>query len=598
MRVVRADNKSITFDVTLRYWYDLGGRRTKVFNGTDTLRYSYGTDGNLAKIRVDWMGAGLPADSFLFTWDSLGRRDRVQYTNGTDVTFGYDRDGRLRMVCSKHPGGHTGVLDYLEQRLRYDQVNGDGLVVDMRRRQGMSEASTCGANTGNQPELYTASQYDGRHQLLTRSGQQAETYQYDASANLTASTVGVTQATFTPGATTNRLLSGVINSIPYTYFYDSLGNRVKDSTTNPLSGKRKFFYNAIGQLVGDSAFWDNGAGFQWMGSLNVFRYNAVGRRVKVSNNPSYYVAFDGPNVVRLRGGGRAWRYVHGPGVDDPLVAIDSVTGSWTKYYYLTDGRGRQLAFTDSQGYDYQSSLAYTQNGGNHAGGITNSNGYANARSETPEAPKLSSYRHRYYDQQSGRWTQEDPIGIGGGVNLYAYAGNNPATFTDPFGLKVCLRSSAKDPNVARREIARLKRGLERHTETTFDLDEGNCVTNVQPTGAGFNEIGARFYEISGNPDFTVTAQLGPCCSYMTGTRSLTVNFDVWEYMPYRSSRKGGCPITPNQHRTSATSTVWHEVGHIYEHLATGGTSDDSGNWGMHYENLWNRQNGRPERCGY
>ncbi|MGH2610065.1 MAG: RHS repeat-associated core domain-containing protein, partial [Tepidiformaceae bacterium] len=47
------------------------------------------------------------------------------------------------------------------------------------------------------------------------------------------------------------------------------------------------------------------------------------------------------------------------------------------------------------------------------------------------------YRNRYYDQTTGRWTQEDPIGIAGGVNLYQYAGNNPATFTDPFGLQGC-----------------------------------------------------------------------------------------------------------------------------------------------------------------
>jgi uncharacterized protein RhaS with RHS repeats len=50
---------------------------------------------------------------------------------------------------------------------------------------------------------------------------------------------------------------------------------------------------------------------------------------------------------------------------------------------------------------------------------------------------LSFYRNRYYDQTTGRWTQEDPIGIAGGVNLYQYVGNNPATFTDPFGLQGC-----------------------------------------------------------------------------------------------------------------------------------------------------------------
>lgn len=40
----------------------------------------------------------------------------------------------------------------------------------------------------------------------------------------------------------------------------------------------------------------------------------------------------------------------------------------------------------------------------------------------------------WYDPLTGRFLTQDPIGLAGGVNLYAYAGNNPIAFSDPFGL--------------------------------------------------------------------------------------------------------------------------------------------------------------------
>ena len=52
----------------------------------------------------------------------------------------------------------------------------------------------------------------------------------------------------------------------------------------------------------------------------------------------------------------------------------------------------------------------------------------------------SYYRARYYDQATGRFLSEDPIGFGGGADFYNYALSEPTSFSDPTGLlSVCMR---------------------------------------------------------------------------------------------------------------------------------------------------------------
>src|SRR5690606_17463226 len=70
------------------------------------------------------------------------------------------------------------------------------------------------------------------------------------------------------------------------------------------------------------------------------------------------------------------------------------------------------------------------------------------REQDTGARGLVYLRNRYYDPYTGRFTQEDPIGFAGGINLYAYAGNNPASYTDPFGL-----CPDEDPECAALEAA-------------------------------------------------------------------------------------------------------------------------------------------------
>ena len=50
------------------------------------------------------------------------------------------------------------------------------------------------------------------------------------------------------------------------------------------------------------------------------------------------------------------------------------------------------------------------------------------------ASGLSLAVFRAYDPNLGRWISRDPIGEKGGLNVYAYVGNQPTRFIDPYGL--------------------------------------------------------------------------------------------------------------------------------------------------------------------
>jgi RHS repeat-associated protein len=51
-------------------------------------------------------------------------------------------------------------------------------------------------------------------------------------------------------------------------------------------------------------------------------------------------------------------------------------------------------------------------------------------------------RNRYYNPQTGQFTQMDPIGIAGGLNAYGFAAGDPVSYSDPYGLCSTLINTA------------------------------------------------------------------------------------------------------------------------------------------------------------
>ncbi|HST63054.1 MAG TPA: RHS repeat-associated core domain-containing protein, partial [Longimicrobium sp.] len=75
---------------------------------------------------------------------------------------------------------------------------------------------------------------------------------------------------------------------------------------------------------------------------------------------------------------------------------------------------------------------------------------------------LNYRRNRYYDPATGRFTQEDPIGLAGGVNVYGFADGDPVSYSDPYGLCAKDKNGREDPNC--RAIIRFLRAVAREAD--------------------------------------------------------------------------------------------------------------------------------------
>ncbi|PHZ84030.1 hypothetical protein CRD36_13970 [Paremcibacter congregatus] len=129
--------------------------------------------------------------------------------------------------------------------------------------------------------------------------------------------------------------------------------------------------------------------------------------------------YDGADMVGEynSSGALARRYVHGPGLDAPLVWYEG-SGTSSRRWLHADARGSIVAVTGTNGAALET-VQYDPYGVPSSYG--GSRFLYTGQMSLPEA-ELYHYKARTYAPSLGRFLQADPIGYAGGMNLYAYVG--------------------------------------------------------------------------------------------------------------------------------------------------------------------------------
>jgi RHS repeat-associated protein len=397
--------------------YDTDGRITeKKYDTTTVATYSWNTASQLSAV-TDSSGVKT------FTRNAAGQITTVTYPDGLILSLTYDNTGNVSTIG--YPGGLT--VNY-----SYDALNRTSGVTFGSNAITLGYSAAGNLTTETRSNGVTSSYgYDAASQFTSLSHKKGATVIADLTytrndAGLPTNTSGsvpLAATTAIPtGTGTYNNADGVLTWNGDTYSHDADGN------LTAISGSKTF--SAVYDNQNRPTSITNGT------TTTAYQYDGLGNRVKAQTATTTRTFHHDPWGRLLfetdSNGTVTANYIY---AGNRLAASGTSSGGFV--FYLQDKTGNTLALTDASG-TIVGAYAYSPYGAvvNKSGTATTPFTYVGAYGVMDEGSNLYFMENRYYDADTGRFIQRDPIGFAGGqTNLYAYVGGNPVTKIDSKGLR-------------------------------------------------------------------------------------------------------------------------------------------------------------------
>uniref|UniRef100_UPI0025C36ECD RHS repeat-associated core domain-containing protein n=1 Tax=Acidovorax sp. TaxID=1872122 RepID=UPI0025C36ECD len=383
------------------YTYDLLGRRLSATGATaaDNVSYSFDNAGRL----ISTVANGRTLSHQV---DAAGNRVRTTWPEATPfyVTTTYDALNRPTAITEL---GTTNLASYA-----YDDLS-------RRTTVTLGNGTTTTQSYSTQATLSTLA-----HNLTGTAQDNTTTYTRNQAREITGQswTNDIYQWAGVPGNVTNGTRSYSANGLNQ-YTSAAGASQTHDANGN-LSGDGTWTY---GYDLNNRLKTASKAG-----TSATLAYDAEGRlRQSVIAAVTTNLTYDGQDLVAEydAAGAPQRRYVHGPGVDEPLVVYEGTTTT-AKTWLYADHLGSIVGTADATG----TSTAIYSYGPFGEPNTTTGQRFRYTGQQLISGLGLYHYKARFYSPALGRFLQTDPIGMADDLNLYAYVGNSPVNFTDPSGL--------------------------------------------------------------------------------------------------------------------------------------------------------------------